>query len=155
MPSEPRLILSLFDRLTDNNPKATKEVPPNEWQLLADLKSGIAHDLTNLLNTRISEDDIPQEFSEIRDSILAYGVQDFAVSPLDRESIKQSIERSIRVFEPRLSRVKVEWLESHSSALKLHYRIWAFLRADYGNQPLVFDAELPAETRQFKVNADR
>lgn len=155
MPSEPRPILSLFDRLTDNNPKVIKEVPQNEWQLLADLKSGIARDLTNLLNTRISEEHIPQEFGEIRDSILAYGVQDYAMSPLDRESIKRSIERSIRVFEPRLSRVQVEWLESQSSALKLHYRIWAFLRADYGNQPLVFDAELPAETRQFKVNADR
>lgn len=155
MPSAPRPVLSLFDRLTDHNPKVTKEVPPNECQLLADLKSGVARDLTNLLNTRISEEDIPPEFGEIRDSILAYGVRDYAMSPLDRESIKQSIERSIRVFEPRLSRVKVEWLESHSSALKLHYRIWAFLRADYGNQPLVFDAELPAETRQFKVNADR
>ena len=149
------IILSLFDRLTDEKPRLSVEVPLNDWERMTALKQGVARDLTNLLNTRISEKDIPEEFVEVRQSILAYGVHDYTMSPVDKESIRRSLERSIRTFEPRLTRVQVQWLESQSSVVELHYRISAVLKADLGNEPVMFDASLPMETRRFRVNAER
>ncbi len=155
LPTNSNIILSLFDRLTDEKPRLSSEIPMNDWERMASLKKSVARDLTNLLNTRISEHDVPEEFIEVRQSIVAYGVNDYTMSPVDKEAIRRSLERCIRTFEPRLSRVQVQWLESRSSILELHYRISALLRADLGSEPIVFDAELPMETRQFKVNEDR
>jgi hypothetical protein len=45
--------------------------------------------------------------------------------------------------------VQVQLLEV--SHLELHFRISAFLKADLGNEPVLFDAELPKATRRFQV----
>ena len=102
-----RIVLSLFDRLTDREPRSSREVPANAWDQIHELKHGIARDLTNLLNTRRSEADIPEEFGETNRSIAAYGIQDFSSSPVDREQIRRAIEKTVRTFEPRLSHVSV------------------------------------------------
>ena len=149
------ILLSLFDRLTDDRPRLSVEVPMNDWERMAALKKSVARDLTNLLNTRISEHDIPEEFVEVRQSIVAYGVHDYTMSPVDKESVRRSIERCVRTFEPRLRGVQVQWLESQSSVLELHYRISATLKPDLGSEPVAFDAQLPMETRHFKVNTGR
>src|SRR5580698_3350215 len=98
------IVASLFDRLTDGEPANSREVPPTEWDQRESYRLSVARDLTNLLNTRLNEADIPEEFELSRDSILAYGLQDFTVAPVDRETVRRGVERTIRRFEPRLSR---------------------------------------------------
>jgi type VI secretion system protein ImpF len=147
------IIASLLDRLTDNEPRASREVPQPEWEQLRQHKDGLARDLTNLLNTRRSESDIPEEFELTRQSLAAYGVQDFTAAPMDREAIRRAIERSIRLFEPRLTRVQVS-LEVGSD-FQFSFRISGMLRLDIGLEPVVYDAELPKESRRFKVMAGR
>ena len=144
---------SLFDRLTDDEPRASREVPPPEWEQLRQNKDGLARDLTNLLNTRRSETDIPEWFERTRQSLAAYGVQDFTAAPMDREAIRRAIKRSIRLFEPRLTRVQVS-LEDGGD-FQFAFRISGMLRLDVGLEPVVYDAELPKESRRFRVRAGR
>ena len=147
------IVASLLDRLTDHEPRTSREVPPPEWEQLRQHKDGVARDLTNLLNTRRNESDIPEEFERTRQSLAAYGVQDFTASPMDREAIRRAIERSIRFFEPRLSRVQVS-LEAGGD-FQFSFRISGMLRLDVGLEPVVYDAELPKESRRFRVRPGR
>jgi len=149
-----RVLASLFDRLTDESPRNTREVPPPVYEQLREYKNTVARDLTNLLNTRRSERDIPEEFELTRQSLAAYGVQDFSTAPMDREAIRTAIERTIRMFEPRLTRVQVS-LDESSRGLQFLYRISGMLRVNVGLEPVVYDAKLPSESRQFRVTTSR
>lgn len=147
------IIASLFDRLTDFEPRNSREVPPPEWEQLREHKLSVARDLTNLLNTRRSESDIPEEFEQTRASLAAYGVQDFTTAPMDREEIRRAIERTVRLFEPRLSRVQVTLVEGTN--FQFSFRISGMLKMDVGVEPVVYDADLPKESRRFQVLAGR
>jgi type VI secretion system lysozyme-like protein len=143
---------SLLSRLTDLEPRNSREVQPPEWEQIREYKESVARDLTNLLNTRRSEADIPEDFPATRECVAAYGIQDFTVAPMDREAIRRAVERSVRIFEPRLTRVSVA-LEGND--FQFSFRITAFLRVDTGVEPVVYDADLPKESRRFRVLAGR
>jgi type VI secretion system protein ImpF len=147
------LVASLLDRLTDLDPRNSREVQPPEWEQFREFKSSVARDLTNLLNTRRSEDDIPEDFPHTRECVAAYGVQDFTTAPMDREAIRRAIERAVRIFEPRLSRVTVSLVEG--GILQFSFRISGLLRTDTGTEPVVYDADLPKESRHIRVQAGR
>jgi type VI secretion system protein ImpF len=143
------IIGSLLDRLTDLEPRNSREVQPPEWEQLREFKNSVARDLTNLLNTRRSENDIPEDFQATRECVVAYGVQDFTTAPMDREAIRRAIERSVRIFEPRLSRVQVSLVEGGD--FNLSFRITGLLRMDPSVESVVYDADLPKESRRFRV----
>ena len=147
------IIVSLIDRLTDLEPRNSREVQPAEWEQFREFKNSVARDLTSLLNTRRSEADIPEDFQATRESVAAYGIQDFTTAPMDREAIRRAVERSVRIFEPRLSRVVVTLVES--GAFDFSFRISGLLRMDTGLEPVVYDADLPKESRRFRVQAGR
>jgi len=147
------IVASLFDRLTDSEPRNSHEVPSPDWDQRENYRLGVARDLTNLLNTRRNEADIPEEFELTRDSILAYGLQDFTLAPVDRETVRRGVERTIRRFEPRLSRVQVSVTEGNSFSYS--FRISAVLHVDLSAEPVVFDASLPIESRRFRVLTGR
>ena len=102
---------------------------------------------------RRSELDIPEEFVQTRESVAAYGIEDFTTAPMDRESIRRAIERTVRLFEPRLSQVQVTLIDRGD--LKFFFRISALLRMDTGMEPVVYDADLPKESRRFRVMPGR
>jgi type VI secretion system protein ImpF len=147
------IIGSLLDRLTDFEPRNSREIAPPEWEQLREFKNSVARDLTSLLNTRRSENDMPEDFQYTRESVAAYGIQDFTTAPMDRESIRRAIERSVRIFEPRLARVLVTLVEGGDFTFS--FRISGLLRTDTGVEPVVYDAELPKESRRFRVLAGR
>ena len=147
------IVASLFDRLTDYEPRNSREVAPPDWEQLRAHKLSVARDLTNLLNTRRSANDIPEEFEQTRQSLVAYGVRDFTTAPMDREEIRRAIERTIRLFEPRLSRVQVTLVEG--THIQFSFRVSGMLRMDVGIEPVVYDADLPKDSRRFQVLAGR
>lgn len=153
MPPPPagRVILSLFDRLTADQPNLREAASP-EGDLRTHVQS-VARDLTNLLNVRRSDEDIPDEFVQTRESVAAYGIEDFTTAPMDRESIRRAILRTVRLFEPRLSRVEV--ILTEGSDLKFSFRISALLRVDAGMEPVVYDADLPKVSRRIRVTPGR
>ncbi len=71
------------------------------------LKDSLRRDLTALLNTRRAEQDFDPSFEQATNSLLTFGVIDFTSynlnSSVDQERVRQSIERAIRQFEPRLT----------------------------------------------------
>ena len=148
-----RVVASLFDRLTDEEPRNSREVPPPERDQREHYKASVARDLTSLLNTRRSESDIPEEFEHTQESVAAYGLQDFSTAPMDREAIRRAVERTIRRFEPRLTRVQVTIIETRDFAFS--FRISGVLRIEVTAESVVYDAELPIESRRFKVIAGR
>ena len=152
-PQKRQVALSLFDRLTDYDPRNSREAPRPEWEQLRLQKESVARDLTNLLNVRRSENDIPEEFLQTRESVAAYGIADFTAAPMDREGIRRIIERTVRLFEPRLSRVQVSLVEGGD--LRFSFRISALLRIDVGAEPVVYDADLPKESRRIQVTPGR
>jgi type VI secretion system protein ImpF len=152
-PAEHSVVGSLFDRLTDFEPRNPREAPWSRPDQLNLLKVSIARDLTDLLNTRRSEADIPEEFELTRDSVAAYGVQDFTAAPVDREAVRRTIESSIRRFENRLIRVHVNLAESTDFIFA--FRISGVLRVQLMFEAVVYDAELPVASRRFQVRPGR
>jgi type VI secretion system protein ImpF len=146
-----RILLSLFDRLTDYEPRSRYDAPEGSWDRMRDLRQSLARDLTNLLNTRRSESDIPEELAQLNRSIAAYGIQDFTASPMDSEQIRRAVEKCVRTFEPRLTQVTVA--VAVNSVARLDYRISAALRIDVRTERVVFDAALPKSTRRFQVSS--
>lgn len=147
------IIASLLDRLTDLEPRNSREVQPPEWEQFRQFKDSVARDLTNLLNIRRSENDIPEVFQHTRESVAAYGIQDFTNAPMDREAVRRAVERAVRTFEPRLNHVTVSLVES--GILQLSFRISGLLRTDTGMEPVVYDADLPKESRHIRVLTGR
>src|SRR5215472_10648931 len=92
--------LSFLDRLTE------KQSPLGSW---SELKGSLCQDLAALLNTRRAENDFDSSYEQATNSVLTFGVADFTsfnlTNAFEQERVRHSIERAIRLFEPRLSRV--------------------------------------------------
>lgn len=150
----PRVTQSLFDRLTDREPRTKNDLPATGWEQMKEFKDAVARDLTNLLNVRRSELDIPEEFEETNTSIAAYGIRDFSSGPVDTEQIRRAIEKCVRTFESRLSHIAVVPMRQ-AVHHRLEFRISAFLHTDTSTEPVMFDAALPVHSRRFQVTEGR
>src|SRR4051812_35074923 len=103
---------SLLDRLLDDEPDVSREVPKSRSQMVADLKRALRRDLENLLNTCCRASGWPAELRELENSLVNYGLPDYSGthlgSPEDSERLIAIIEEAIHRFEPRLTSVRVE-----------------------------------------------
>lgn len=140
MPSEIRapLQLSLLDRILDDG--ASK---PG----IASLRQSVRRDLESLLNSRRSWLLLPVNCKELEKSVLGYGLPDFTAMDLGdedaREWLCREIERTIALFEPRLTRVTVLVKETDAPLDRLlRLRIDAVLLVEPVPQPVAFDSEL-------------
>lgn len=92
--------------LTNTQNKIATQTPIDE------LLSNIQKDLENLLNTRRQPFSLPSEFKEVISSVLEYGLDDFShslsFSQINLQRIAIDIEKTLLLFEPRFSKVKVE-----------------------------------------------
>ena len=87
---------TLFDRL----------IPEDEDQLkglsIHELRESVAHDLEDLLNSRMAKLEQIDDFPLVKKSILQFGIIDFVglstANPSDRDKICQSIEQSRSEF---------------------------------------------------------
>jgi type VI secretion system protein ImpF len=162
MPNGSVVSPSLFDRLTDYEPRQSREVPLPQWDQIDNYKAAVARDLANLLNTWRRLDEIPEQFQSARESVLGYGLPDYTAGTMDYEQIRRAIERAIRTFEPRLSRVDVaidstppNRPEPGRAVFRVTFRISAVLHIGGGTEPVVFDGILPKETPRFRVTVGR
>jgi type VI secretion system protein ImpF len=150
------LLPSILDRLLDDAPDVSHEPVPDRFQNLRQLKRAVTRDLEALLNTRQELwDELPSEYSELRHSLLVYGLPDFTaftlLNPHDRNRIRRAVEQAIALFEPRLTRVRVtlEAPRQHEPILRFH--IEALLRVEPAPEPVTFDAMLQLHTQEYVV----
>jgi type VI secretion system protein ImpF len=124
---------SIIDRLIDPDSDGTSWRPGYSTEQMVD---SVRRDMENLLNTHLTETDVPPEFVEVRNSIVTYGIPDLvsnhAAGPMVVERIRTSLEQSIARFEPRLTdvRAKIHNNAEAGALLKLEFEIHAALHVD-------------------------
>lgn len=150
------LLPSILDRLLDDAPDVSHEPQPDRFQNLRQLRRAVTRDLEALLNTRQEVwAELPAEFTELRRSLMAYGLPDFTafslLNPHDRNRIRRAVEQAIAIFEPRLDRVRVtvESPRQHEPTLRFH--IEALLQVEPAPEPVSFDAMLQLHTQEYVV----
>jgi type VI secretion system protein ImpF len=109
--------------------------------------------LAALLNTRRAEADFDPLFEQATESLLTFGIADFTAynlkNGIEQELVRRSIERAIRQFEPRLTRVAVSLMTPDPLRPVLQFQIEAVLRTTA--ESVVFDATLHRDSRRFGV----
>lgn len=154
------LLPSVLDRLLDDRPGADHEPPSSQSQVLREMHQSVRRDLENLLNTRCRCRSFDDAFTELKKSVVGYGVPDASgtdlVSSDRRRAFLRTVEDVIRRFEPRFLRVRVLPLENSDFLDRtLRFRIDALLRAYPAPEPIVFDSTLEPGTRNFEVQDPR
>jgi type VI secretion system protein ImpF len=147
--------LSLLDRLIDRSPNSTTETPPASWEERREFLDSICRDLTALLNTRRAEEDFDPAYEEAANSLLTFGIADFTSFNLkneaEQERVRRSIERSMRKFESRLTRVMVSMDELDELRPVLRFQVSAILQTDPGSKSVQFDIVLHRDSRRIAV----
>lgn len=123
---------SILDRLIDPETEGTS------WRRGYDLQQMVAavrRDLEDLLNSHPPYPFLPEEWAELRNSLLSYGMPDFshvnALTTFDRQQIGILVEDIIVRFEPRLRNVKAAILEVEAGLERaVRFHIEAQLNVD-------------------------
>ena len=150
------IVPSILDRLLDEDPGATQEPMTGRFHGTRGMERGVARDLETLLNTRQEIlQALPDEFVEVNNSLLTYGLPDLSSFSLDSEDdrgrVRRVIEQAIANCEPRLERVQVVLQQPRDNERGLRFRIDALLRVDPAPEPVTFDAMLQLNTQQYTV----
>lgn len=102
-----QLLPSLFDRLTDDEPRKKKEVRQDQAINLEQYRKAVLRDVLYLLNTYNLEANaldavLPEQ---VRASTLNYGIPPLSgvnFSDIEWENVEQHIKQALINFEPRL-----------------------------------------------------
>ena len=142
---------TLFDRLIPEQEELLRGLTIKE------LRESVAHDLEDLLNSRIAKLETIDDFPLVKKSILQFGIIDFVglstANPMDRDKICQSIEVSIAAQESRLTQIKVEMLMDEQNMGSLCLSIQAYLNIHPLYEPVIFYALLKPTTQQYVISA--
>jgi type VI secretion system protein ImpF len=154
-PTQP-LVPSVLDRLLNDDPEATRELPSSRHQVLRDLKHAVRRDLENLLNTRVRCQNLPDDSPELKKSLVNYGVPDITGAPLgaaaEREAFCRELEAIIRENEPRFQKIKITpSTNTDVEDRTFRFRIDALLIAEPAPEPIIFDSELRPGTGDIEV----
>jgi len=128
----PGLKPSIINRLIDPASEGTS------WRRgygIEQMVESVQQDLEDLLNTHRTDQDIPEELVEVRNSIVTYGMPDLvsqqSTAPDAGQRVGKAIEEAIARFEPRLSHVHATLIEPKGPhQLRLEFRIQSILRVD-------------------------
>lgn len=145
----------MFDRLIEIKPNE-EATPQNPQSLsLSELQSNVFRDLQAMLNSRQGLAEPLEEGTELRQSVIAFGLPDICnVNPdnLDEQaSIRAAVEESIRLFEPRLSNVTVTTEGASQSDRSLRLKVRANLKIEPNPVPVEFDTIIESGTGEWKV----
>ena len=148
--------LSLLDRLIEPETEPHVHLDVRSLEYSRRLRDSVCRDLAALLNTRRAEQDFDPAFEETANSLLTFGISDFTsmnlTNGIEQETVRCSIERAIRKFEPRLSQVSVVLEEPDTANPILRLQIEALLRVGSWREPVSFDATLHRDSRRIAVS---
>lgn len=152
-----RDMLSLFDRLIDNAPDQQSEERDDE-AIQNEMKLGLRRDLEGLLNAKKPHAAWLSRADGLERTILGFGLPDLSTddfsSPSVRERIRRLISSTIRLHEPRLSRVEVE-TDGGPTSTGVRFRISAVMMIERGEEAVIYDASLRPTDREFAVRLAR
>lgn len=155
IPAHHRLLASVFDRLIEIKPNE-EATPQNPQSLsLSELQANVFRDLQSMLNSRQSLTEPLPEDSELRCSVISFGLPDICnTNPdnLDQQaSIRAAVEESIRLFEPRLTNIRVVTQGASTADRSLRLTVKATLKVEPNPVPVEFDTVIESGTGEWKV----
>lgn len=154
---EQTIRLSVLDRLLDDN---SGDAGSSTWLGSVEaLKASLVRDLEWLLNSRRIVEPAPAEYTEVRNSVYHYGIPDISSRSADslgeQQSLSRDIEECVRIFEPRLTDVRVVVRPSTEKGARLaRFVIEAMLRMEPNPERVVFDTVLETPTGKFSISGD-
>ena len=130
-PAAPRLLPSMLDRLLDAESMGGRVAGYDHKQMM----DAVRGDLEELLNAKLTCQDLPPEFEETAKSIVAFGLPDLSSIDASNKSARDGLARvvadTIRLFEPRLRNIRVLVADDKSKVLlSLRFKIEAELNVD-------------------------
>jgi type VI secretion system protein ImpF len=159
---EQGVVPSVLDRLVDEEPRSTRDVPPTRAESLREFRRAVLRDLDDLLNSRNTSHDLSADFAEAGQSVLTYGLPDFsaltvwsrrdeALASRDHTRLRQGIEAAIRTFEPRLTAVVTSITPPGDNDQSLRVHIDAQLVIEPTPESLSFDIVMPRHAGRYEV----
>jgi len=147
---------SILSRLSDDNPTNKTESEADQHQKLKQLRNSVRRDLENLLNTRIRIGELDDDLSELKHSLISYGLPDLATvnisDKVKRNTFVKDLESLLTEFEPRFKSVTVNYLENADKLDRtLRFRIDATMYADPSPVTIVFDSVLEPVSRTVNL----
>jgi type VI secretion system protein ImpF len=146
----------LFDRLDDDDDQALATRRRSRQQALDACQQSISRDLESLLNTRsalLASELAP--YPAVSDSIVNYGLIDFAAmcmtSDTDQQRICTAVRKAIERHEPRLHKVSVTLQPKKGSINRVDFMITAQLKSVLHQEPLSFNAVFRPSLQQYSV----
>jgi len=158
--SERTVRASLLDRLIDLEPRAGADVTLSRAETERRFRQSVLRDVEWLLNTRRSMLTADRRFEEVRASVYHYGLPDVtslsADSTESRGYLLRRVEEAIRLFEPRLTDVRVALVEGEgetesSGRRHVRVRVEGTLLMDPDPERVVFDTLLETASGTFSV----
>lgn len=155
-----RLLPSLLDRLTDNDPGSKGEAREFKVLSLRQLRQNVLRDLTWLLNTTCLEADMDLErWPAVRTSVLNFGMPALAgtcASEVNPRTLQQKIREAILTYEPRIlaNSIRVQaQVDANAGASHnvLSFKIQAQLWAQPAPIELLMRTDIDLETGQTSV----
>ncbi len=126
---------------------------------VAQTQAAVLRDLEWLLNTRRIYTGVGEGRPELEKSLYRYGLAD--VTSLERGSsvsaglLARDLAESIRLFEPRLSQVRVTArTEADPASRVVRFLVEAMLDIDPEPMPVAFDTRLEVGRGNFRVEPD-
>ena len=163
IPNEIPLLPSLLDRLLDDHPEESREPAWRDVQVVRVLKASLCRDLQNLLNAHRLLAVIPEVYSELKTSLLNYGLPDLQSMEVredhDLGLLCRLIEESIQAFEPRLQGVRVRpVIDAVGRKLidrRVRFEIEAVLVVKPLREPVLFSSLLDVSSGEFAVEGTK
>jgi type VI secretion system protein ImpF len=151
--------LSVLDRLIDEEPKSSQEVPLTRAESLRRLKAGVRRDLEWLLNAREPVQQAPEGASELEKSVYCFGLPDICsmnlMSVRNRGDLARLMEMAVAQFEPRLISPKVSVVPTAKGALpQLRFAIEGLLAIDPMPEHVSFDTVLEITDGEYQVRGE-
>jgi type VI secretion system protein ImpF len=151
--------LSVFDRLVDDDPRTSTEVPLTRAESVRQMKNAVRRDLEWVLNTRRGAMPPDESFRELNRSLYVYGLPDVTSYSLsatkDRAKLLRWLQFTVKVFEPRLANVRITPFEATETGSRtLRFRIDALLVMDPAPEHVSFDTVLELTSGKYDVRGD-
>jgi type VI secretion system protein ImpF len=153
---EARATVSVLDRLIDQEPENTYEVPMTRSQSVRAVKIALRRDLEWLLNARRIAVEPPPSLKELNRSLYMFGLPDltsFSLSaPKDRTRLLRMVQNTIRTFEPRLANVRLVALDENDPKRQtIAFRIEGLLIMDPAPEHVSFDTVLEVPRAEYRI----
>ena len=147
---------SIIDRLIDYDPQLAADPAISLSESIRRYKQSVQRDLEWLLNTRRTIVPVPAECGELARSTFSFGMPDITSlssdSDTSRRQLQRDIEECIRIFEPRLTGVRVTSVDEQEGVhRRLRFVIEGLLRMEPNPERVFFDTVLDLSSGKIQV----